>query len=110
MTPLKSTDRFLNELAEDRLMNESAKTCACCKLWKKRMREMEIENYRKRKLIEWILYGEKPAVLSFTAGPERQIAYAVEQLMGWKRPGRWYDKRPTPRRRARAGTIKNEPF
>jgi hypothetical protein len=33
-------------------------------------------------LIEWIKDSERrPAVLSFTEGPERQIAYAIENLL-----------------------------
>jgi hypothetical protein len=42
----------------------------------------QIEDFRANQLIKWIESGEKPAVLSFTAGNERKIAYAVEQLVG----------------------------
>lgn len=34
------------------------------------------------RVIDWIRNGTKPAVLSFTSGPERSICYVVESL--WK--------------------------
>jgi len=39
------------------------------------------ENYHSERMVEWVKAGAKNAVTSFTSGPQRQIAYAVEALM-----------------------------
>lgn len=68
-------------------MNHSKNKIKCkqCVLLKKELndlvrRHIELEDYRTDNIIDWIRNGSKPAVLSFTAGNERQIAYAIEDL------------------------------
>lgn len=42
---------------------------------------IESENYHSERMVEWVRAGAKNAVTSFTSGPQRQIAYAVENLV-----------------------------
>lgn len=48
------------------------------KLHKERI---DSENYHSERMVEWVRGGAKNAVTSFTSGPQRQIAYAVENLV-----------------------------
>lgn len=47
-----------------------------------RLRECGRDHASAMRLIDWLQRGAKePAYIAFTEGPERQIAYAVEQLL-----------------------------
>lgn len=42
------------------------------------------EKYHSERMIEWLNRGGEHAVTSFTSGPQRNIAYAVEELVARK--------------------------
>lgn len=44
------------------------------------MERIKSENWHSERMIEWIKKGANSAVTSFTSGPQRNIAYAIEEL------------------------------
>jgi len=83
-------DRFKQMKPHDELhRKERACRCACCKRASKELNktildQIETENYHSKRMIEWIKNGANNSIISFTSGPQRDIAYAIEELLKTK--------------------------